>query len=96
MPACSNGTLSNVLPHMNVMPQTYMTRHPTPAQYADTGPTYHCAVHLCETSHWNTQLPILNSRVRPDQDILPRPSTHTSERSTLCTAIVVAMQSEVR
>ena len=34
-------------------------------------------------SHWNTQLPILMSWVRPHREILPRPFTHTSERSPL-------------
>ena len=62
----------------------HRTRHPTLSQYTDTGPTCCCAIHWCGTSHWNTQLPILMSWVRPDREILPRPSTHTSERSTWC------------
>ena len=44
----------------------------------DTGSTCRCVIHWCGTSHWNTQLPILISLVHP------RPSTHTSEGSTLC------------
>ena len=85
VPTCSSGTLTNVLPHWNAMPQTQdTTPHPTPSQYTDTGPTCRCAIHWCGTSHWNTQLPILMSWVRPDREILPRPSTHTSERSTWC------------
>ena len=55
--------------------------HSTPSQYTDTWPTCRYAIHWCGTSHWNTQLPILMSWVRPDREILPRPSKHTSERS---------------
>ena len=78
VPACSSGTLTNVLPHINAMMQTQdMT------QYTDIGPTCHCAIHCCGTSHWNTKLPISMSWVRPDQEILPQSSTHTSEHSTL-------------
>ena len=96
VPACSSGTLTNVLLHRNAMPQTqdmtphpvtvyrHMTWHPTPSQFTDTGPTCRCAIHWCGTSHWNTQLPILMSWVRPDREILPRPSTHTSKCSTWC------------
>ena len=43
-------------------------------------------------SHWNIQLPILISLVRPDWKILPRPSTHTREHST----IYSGSQSEAR
>ena len=81
--ACSSGTLTNVLPHRNAMPQTQdMTPHPVTVYRQ--GPTCHCAIHWCGTSHWNTQLPILMSWVRPDREILPRPSIHTSEHSTWC------------
>ena len=55
---------------------------PHPSQYTVTGPTY-CAIHCCGTSDWNTQLPILMFWVRPDREILPRPSTDASERSTM-------------
>ena len=41
------------------------------------------------TSHWNTQLPILMSRVRPDQEILPRPSTHTRNAQLYDAGMVV-------
>ena len=68
--------------HTEMPCRRHRTRHPTPSQYTDTGPTCRCAIHRCGTSHWNTQLPILMSWVRPDREILPRPSTHTSERST--------------
>ena len=37
----------------------------------------------CGTSHWNTQLPIFLSWVRPAREILPDLS-HTSEHSTWC------------
>ena len=70
--------------HTEMPCRRHRTRHPTPSQYTDTGPTCRCAIHWCGTSHWNTQLPILMSWVRPDREILPRPSTHTSERSTWC------------
>ena len=60
------------------------TGHDTPPRHSiDTGPTCRCAIHWCGMSHWNTQLPILMSWVRPDREILPWPSTHTSKRSTL-------------
>ena len=55
------------------------TWHPTQLQYTGTGPTCRFAIHWCGTSHWNTQLPISIYWVRPDREILPRPSTHTSE-----------------
>ena len=61
----------------------HRTWHPTPSQYTDTGPTCRCAIHWCGTSHLNTQLPLLLSWVWPDREILPWPSTHTSECSTL-------------
>ena len=79
VPTCSIGTLINVVPHMNSMPQTQdMTPHPV------TLYRHRVDMALCAT-HWNTQLPILKSWVRTDREILPRPSTHTSERiSTIC------------
>ena len=79
--AYSSGTLTNVLSQRNAMLQT-QNMTPTSPQYTDTGPTCRCAIHWCGTSHRNTQLPILMSWVRPDREILPQPSTHTSERST--------------
>ena len=57
----------------------HRTWNPIQSQYTDMGPTCRCAIHWCGTSHCNTQLPILMSWVRPDREILPRPSTHTSE-----------------
>ena len=70
--------------HTGMPCQSHRTWHPTPSQYTDTGPTCRCATHWCGTSHWNTKLPILMSCVRPNREILPQPSTHTSEHSTLC------------
>ena len=69
--------------HTGIPRRRHRTRHPTPSQYTDTGPTCRCAIHWCGTSHWNTQLPVSKSWVRPEREILPWPSTHTSERSTL-------------
>ena len=75
--------------HTGMSCHTHRTWHPTWSQYTDTGPTCRCAIHWirCGTSHWNTQLPILMSWVRPNREIhpwvLPWPSTNTSERSTL-------------
>ena len=47
-PACSSGALTDVLPRLNAMPQT---RHPTPSQYRDTGPSTdvvrHTGIHNC-------------------------------------------------
>ena len=62
----------------------HRTWHPTPSQYTATGPTCRSAIHWCGTSHWNRQLPILISWVRPDREILPRPFTHTGDHSTWC------------
>ena len=62
-------SLTNVLPHM---PQTQdMTPPPPPSQYTDTVPICRCTIgiHRRGTSHWNTQLPILMSWVRPDREI---------------------------
>ena len=55
----------------------HWTWHLTPSQYTDTGQTCR-AIHWCGLLHWNTQLPILMSQVRPDREILPQPSTHSS------------------
>ena len=47
------------------------SHHFDTSQYTDTGPTCRCAIHWRGTSHWNTQLPILMTWVRPDHEILP-------------------------
>ena len=69
VPDCSRRTLTNVLPHRNAIPQTQ-----------DMTPQ---SVTVYRHRAWNTQLPISMSWVRPDREILPLPSTHTSECSTL-------------
>ena len=63
---------------------------PTLSQYTDTGSTWHCAIHWCGTSHWNTQLPFLMSWVRPEWEMLPRSSTHPSKHSTDSGMVVVS------
>ena len=70
--------------HTGMSCRRHRTRHPTPTRYTDTGPTCRCAILWCGTPHWNTQLLILMFWVRPDREILPWLSTHTSESSTLC------------
>ena len=66
--------------HTEMPCRRHRTWHPTPSQYTDTGPTCCCAIYWCGTSHWNTQLPILMSWVRPNRETLPRSSTHTHQR----------------
>ena len=76
VPVCSSGTLTNVLPHRNAMPQTCIHK-----QYIDTGrPVSVLSIGV----ERHTGIPILMYWVRPDREILTLPSTHTSERSTLC------------
>ena len=51
--------LLNIWGHIATVPAcNSVTRHPTPSYYTDTGPTCRCAIQWCDTSHWNTQLPI--------------------------------------
>ena len=69
--------------HTGMPCRRHRTWHPNPSQYTDTGTTCRCAIHWCGTSHWKPQQPILMSWVRYDQEIIPPPSTRTSERSTL-------------
>ena len=70
VPACSIDTLTNVLPPRNAMPQTQdMTTQPV------TVYRHRANLSLCYPF-------ILMSLVRPDWEILPWLSTHTSERST--------------
>ena len=60
LPACSSGTLTNVLPHRNAMPQTQdTTSHPV------TVYRHGADLSLCYPLmwDWNTQLPILMSWV---------------------------------
>ena len=46
--------------------RSHKTWHPTPSQYTDTGPTCRCGIHWCGMSHWNTQLAIFLSWVKPN------------------------------
>ena len=89
VPACSNGTLTNVLPHRNAMPQTQDTTPQPVTVYRHGADLSLCYPVWCGTSHWNTQLPILMSWVRPDREILPRPSTHTPANAQLDVVMVV-------
>ena len=83
VPVFSSGTLTNVLPHRNAMPQTQdMTLHPVSIQ-TRVRPVAVLSIDVERHMYWTTQLPILMSWVKPDQEILPRPSTHTSKCSTL-------------
>ena len=69
-PACSSGTMTNLLPHRYAFPQTQnMTPHPV-TSYRHRVDLLLC-YHWCETSHCNTQLPILLSWVRLIQNIWP-------------------------
>ena len=82
VPGCNSGSLTNVLSHRNAMPQTQvMTPHPV------TLYRHRANLSLCYPLMWNATLEYttthFNVLVRPDQEILPRPSTNTSERSTL-------------
>ena len=78
----SSGTLTNVVPHRNAADTG--DDPPPPCHSIQTqGLTCCYAIHWCGMSCWNIQLPILMSWVRPYQEILPRPFTHTSERSIL-------------
>ena len=79
---CRSCAMTNVLPHKNAMPQTQdMTPHPVTVYRHPTD--CRCAIHRHGTLHWNTQLPILMSWVRPDREILPRRSPHTPANAQL-------------
>ena len=39
--------------HTGMPCRRHRTRHPTPSQYTDMGPTCRCPIHWCGTSHWN-------------------------------------------
>ena len=92
VPTCNSGTLTDVLLHRNAMPQT-QDMAPHPVTVYRRGADLSC-FHWCGTSHWNTQLPILMSRVRPDLEILPRPSTHTS-KTQLYDAVTVVVSRKI-
>ena len=94
MPACSSGTLTNVLPHMNTTPQTQDTA-PHPIIVYRHG----ADLSLCNPLMWNVTLEYTATHLmycaRSGQEIFPRPSTHSSERSTLWCCYFV-YQSEAR
>ena len=76
VPACSSSTLTNVLPHRNVMPQTQdMTPNPI------TVYRHRVDLLLCYSLMWNVTLEYTTinfnvlGKTRPE--ILPRPSTHS-------------------
>ena len=74
VPASSSGTLTNVLPHRNAMPQTQnMTSHPVKVY------KHGADLSLCYPLIWNVTLEYTATH----WEILPRPSKNTSERSTL-------------
>ena len=83
VPTCSSGTLTNVLPHRTAMSPTQdMTSHPVLAYIQTQGrPVVVLSIDL--ERHTGIHHYTLVSLVRPVQEILPRPPTHTSERSTL-------------
>ena len=78
VPACSSDTLTNVLPHRNVMPPTQdMAPHPV------TVCRHGVDLSLCYPLMWNVAMEYTATHlswVTPDLEILPRSSTHTSER----------------
>ena len=78
VPACSSGTLTNLLSHMLQTQDT--TPHPIPVY------RHGADLSLCYPLMWNvtleytaTHFNVLGIKVRPDREILPQPSTHTSK-----------------
>ena len=81
---------SGPVPHRNAMPNTGHDIQPrVNRQRADPSLCY-------PSSHCNTQLPILMPWVRPDQEILPPPSTHTPANPQLYYAVCGGIQSEAQ
>ena len=79
--ACSSGTLRNVLPHRNAMPQTQdMTPHPI------TVYRHRADLLLCYPLIWKVTLEYtathFNVLGKNQHGNLSRPSTHTSKQST--------------
>ena len=73
--ACIYGTLTTVQPHWNAMPQRQdMT--PIPVTVYRHGPNLSFFVDWCWKFHWKLQIPTLMSWIKPDHEILSRPSTH--------------------
>ena len=89
MPACSSGTLTNVLPLRNAMPQTQnMTPHPV----TDKGPACRCAIHWWGMSHWNTQLPILFNVLGQTRPEYHSPTFHLHMRTLNFMMLVVSQK----
>ena len=86
-PTCCSGTLTKQ--------ECHAAWHPTPSQYTDTGPTCRCAIHWCGTLHWYTQLTIFMSWVRPDREIVHRPSTHAPANVRLYDAGMVVISQKL-
>ena len=80
--------------HTGMSCHRHRTQHSTLSQYTDTGPTCRCAIHWCGTSHWNTQLPILMSWVRPDLEILPD-LPHTPANAQFYDAVIVVVSQKL-
>ena len=59
------------------------TGHPSTPRHSIHTLSCRCAIHWCGTSHWNAQLPIFIVFGQTGSGNYFRPSTHTSERSTL-------------
>ena len=90
LPSCSGGTLTIVLPHMNAMARTQdMTPHPV------TVYRHRADLSLCHPLIWNVTLEYTATHFNvfgsdPTGEILSRPSTHTSKRSTDSGMVVVS------
>ena len=75
--------------HIGMSCRRQRTQHPTPSQYTNTGPSCCCAINWSGMSYQNTQLPTLMSFVRPDQEIILRPSTHQRTLNSIYDAFMV-------
>ena len=94
VPACSSGTLTNVLPHKNTMPQTQdMTPHPV------TVYRHRVDLLLCYPLMWNVTLEYttthIMSWVRSDREILHQPSTHTLANAHIYDAGMVVVSKKL-
>ena len=81
VPACSSGTLTNVLPHRNVMPQTQdMTPHPVTVYRHTIGPS------LCFPLVWNVTLEYTTTHFN---------KTHTQSNDRLVDAAMVVVSQKL-
>ena len=67
--------------HTGMPCRRHRTRHPTPSQYTDTGPTCRCAIHWCETSHWNTAIYTHFNVLGETRPVNRSPTFHTHQRT---------------